>query len=177
MINNGKFAAVHYTGKLSGGEIFDSSENSDPLEFEIGSESVLPEFEKQVISMTIGEEKEFKIDAVNAYGDYNSTYIEKVPLSEMKSFLDPKEGLVIEVMMPDGMHHPAKIKSVTDTEVELDFNHPLAGKDLIFNVKLMEINEEPKYSANEHECNCGDECSCGDDGCGEEGNCGCGNHQ
>ncbi|HOU84399.1 MAG TPA: FKBP-type peptidyl-prolyl cis-trans isomerase [Spirochaetota bacterium] len=82
MINNGMFAAVHYTGKLAGGEIFDSSENGDPLEFEIGTESVIPEFEKQIVMMNIGEEKEFLVKAGDAYGEYSDTYIEKVPLSE-----------------------------------------------------------------------------------------------
>ena len=82
MINNGMFAAVHYTGKLVGGEIFDSSENGDPLEFEIGTESVIPEFEKQIVMMNIGEEKEFLVKAGDAYGEYSDTYIEKVPLSE-----------------------------------------------------------------------------------------------
>jgi len=184
MINNGMFAAVHYTGKLAGGEIFDSSENGDPLEFEIGSESVIPEFEKQIVMMNIGEEKEFLVKAGDAYGEYSDTYIEKVPLSEMKNFLEPKEGLVIEVMMPDGMHHPAKIKSVTESDVELDFNHPLAGKDLMFKVKLVEVNPEAKYNTEEEscgddcdcdgDCDCGDDCECDDDKDKKSGGCNCG---
>ena len=110
----------------------------------------------------------------------NDEYLQKVPLEEMKAFIEPKEGLVIEVMMPDGQHHPAKIKEVTDTEVSLDFNHPLAGQDLHFKVKLVGVNDEPQYDTG---CGCGgdcdgEDCDCDDESCEGEGkggcNCGCG---
>jgi FKBP-type peptidyl-prolyl cis-trans isomerase 2 len=174
MIQEGKFVSVHYTGKLSSGEVFDSSNGGNPFEFEVGGGNVIPEFEKQIVSMAQDQEKNFTIKAAEAYGEYNDEYLQKVPLEEIKSFLEPSEGMVIEVMMPDGEHHPARIKSVSDTEVTLDFNHPLAGQDLHFDVKLVGVNDEAQFA---HECgcggDCGDDCDCDEEGCSDE-NCGCG---
>ncbi len=102
MIQEGKFVSVHYTGKLSSGEVFDSSNGGNPFEFEVGGGNVIPEFEKQIVSMAQDQEKNFTIKAAEAYGEYNDEYLQKVPLEEIKSFLEPSEGMVIEVMMPDG---------------------------------------------------------------------------
>lgn len=155
MIENGKFASVHYTGTLSSGEVFDSSENRNPLEFKIGSGMVIPAFEAAVKEMEINDEKEIFVKADEAYGQYRDDMIQQIPLDEIKQFLDPQEGMTIQVNMQNGQTAPAVIKNITDTSVSLDFNHPLAGQDLNFKLKLVEINDEAAQVAD----------TCGDGGC------------
>jgi peptidylprolyl isomerase len=172
MIENGKFVQVHYTGTLNDGQTFDSSEGREPLEFEIGSASVIPAFEETVKGMQIEDEKEIAITAKDAYGEYNNELIQTIQLEEIKKFMEPTEGSTIQVQLTNGQHAPALIKTVTDTNVELDFNHPLAGKDLSFKLKLIAINDSATQAAHSHEgegCGCGDNCGSEDSSC--ENNC------
>ncbi|MBN1498556.1 MAG: peptidylprolyl isomerase [Spirochaetes bacterium] len=169
MIENGMFAQVHYTGTLNDGEVFDSSIDRDPLEFQIGSSMVIPAFEEAIKSMQINDEKEIAIKADDAYGQYNEDMIQKVARTEVEKSLPPQEGMTIHVLLENGSHAPALIKEVTEDSVFLDFNHPLAGKDLNFKLKLMGISEE----AVQKKCGCGESCGCDDDseGCGDKGCC------
>lgn len=176
MITDGLFVSVHYTGTLNDGKVFDSSVERDPLEFQMGSGMVIPAFEEAVKSMAINDEKNIAIKAEDAYGTFREDLIQKVPLQEIKQFLEPVAGMTIEVMMPDGQHAPALIKSVTEEEVLMDFNHPLAGQDLNFTLKLVSVNETAQQAdecCSDGECGdgCGDESHGG--GCGS-GGCGCG---
>ena len=171
MINNGQFALVHYTGTVASGDVFDTTQGREPFEFEIGCGHVIPAFEDAVKSMAINEEKDLFIKAADAYGEYNDEMKQQIPFAEISQFLVPQEGLVIQVMTQEGQHVPATIGKVTEQEVTLDFNHPLAGKDLSFKLKLVGVNDEPTQ---EHDCGCG--CGgCGDDHeCGSENGEGCG---
>lgn len=171
MIENGQFVLVHYTGTLADGDTFDSTEGREPFEFQIGESLVIPSFENAIKEMAIDEERTIHIKAADAYGERRDDLSQQVPLTDVNQYLDPKEGMVIQVMLSDGNHAPAVIKEVTAETVTLDFNHPLAGKDLSFTLKLVGVNSEPTQ---EHGCGCGDE-ECGDDDC-ESGGCGCGGH-
>lgn len=166
MIENGKFVLVDYTGTLNDGQIFDSSEGREPLEFEIGTGAVIPAFEEAVKAMQIDEEKEIDIEAKNAYGEYNNELLQDVPLDEIKKFMEPKEGLTIQVQLANGQQAPALIKTVGESNVQIDFNHPLAGKDLKFKLKLAAINDAATQQQHNHAA--GGDCGCGD-GC--DGNC------
>ena len=170
MIQDGKFALVHYKGTYSDGEVFDSTEGREPFEFETGQEMVIPAFENAVKSMAVDEERTISIKAADAYGERKEDMIQKVPAAEIREFLTPEEGLVIHVMTQDGQQLPARITGVTEQEVTLDFNHPLAGKDLTFTLKLVGVNDEPTQ---EHGCGCGCGGDCGDD-CDDDGECSCG---
>lgn len=163
MLENGKFASVHYTGTLSNGEVFDSSLERNPLEFEIGKGAVIPAFEEAVKNMNIDEEKEIFVKADEAYGQYRDDMIQQVPLDEIKQFLDPQQGMTIQVNLQNGQTAPAMIKEVTESNVALDFNHPLAGQDLNFKLKLVAVNNEAQQAT--HDCGEGGCSSCG-------GNCG-----
>ncbi|GAM11682.1 FKBP-type peptidyl-prolyl cis-trans isomerase [Geobacter sp. OR-1] len=138
---------VHYTGRLDDGEVFDSSECNDdacgcetgPLEFTIGEGNVIPGFEAAVIGMSLGESKEVKIPMNEAYGPYQEELVGVVERSRLPEGLVPEIGGQLEVTGQDGEAFPVLITEVSDTEVTLDANHPLAGRDLTFDIKLVEI--------------------------------------
>jgi len=163
MIQNGQFVTVHYTGTLPDGEVFDSTEGHDPFEFEIGCGYVIPAFEDTIKNMNINDEKDLFVTASDAYGNYRDDLIQRVPIAEISQYLTPEKGTVIQVMLSDNQHAPALIKDVTDTEVVLDFNHPLAGKDLSFKLKLTGITDEPtqETECDDEDCEtCGSGCGC-----------------
>ena len=169
MINNGQFALVDYTGTLPDGVVFDTTTGREPFEFEIGEGSVIPAFEEAIKAMAINEEKELFVKAADAYGEYRDEMKQLVPFAEISQFLAPEKGLVIQVMTQEGQHVPALIAEVTEENVTLDFNHPLAGKDLSFKLKLIGVNDE----ATQESCGCGGGCG-GDKECGSDCSCGCG---
>ena len=135
----GDIVAVEYTGKLETGETFDTSKGKAPLEFEIGSHMVIKGFEDGVLGMKTGEEKEVTIESKDAYGDRNEQYIKKLPLNSVPKDLELKKGLILVFKREDGMRIPAQVLDIKDDSVEVDFNHPLAGKKLKFQIKLVEI--------------------------------------
>lgn len=138
---------VHYTGRLDDGEVFDSSEcmedgcgcESGPLEFTIGEGNVIPGFEAAVIGMSLGESKEVNIPVDQAYGPHMEELVGVVERSRLPEGIKPEVGEQLEVTREDGEAFPVLITSVTDTEVTLDANHPLAGRDLTFDIRLIEI--------------------------------------
>ena len=138
---------VHYTGRLESGEVFDSSECSDddcgcttgPLEFTIGAGDVIPGFEQAVIGMALGESKTVVIPVDQAYGPRVEEMIAEVPRGDIPSDLVLEVGNQLEVTQQDGSSFPVLITEVTETTVTLDANHPLAGRDLTFDLKLVEI--------------------------------------
>jgi peptidylprolyl isomerase len=138
---------VHYTGRLEGGEVFDSSECSDeeygcnagPLEFVIGNGEVIPGFEKAVIGMCVGDEKTVDIPVNEAYGKRNEEMVMEVERGCVPPNMTPEVGLMMAVALEDGQEFPVTITSVSDTHVTLDANHLLAGFDINFEIKLVEI--------------------------------------
>lgn len=138
---------VHYTGRLEGGEIFDSSEcaeddcgcDTGPMEFTIGEGEVISGFEKAVIGMSEGEAKTFTVPVEEAYGQRNEEMVVAVERSHVPADLTPEVGMRLEVTQEDGREFPVVITEVSETHVTLDANHPLAGRDLTFDIKLVEI--------------------------------------
>ena len=131
---------VHYKGTLDNGEVFDSSEGKDPLEFEVGAGQVIKGFEEGLVGMEPGDKKELKIPPEKAYGNRMDKLIQKVPKDMVPENVELKEGAVLTLQAPTGQVIPAKVVSFTDAEVTLDLNHPLAGKTLHFHIKVVEIN-------------------------------------
>ncbi|MFH0867852.1 MAG: peptidylprolyl isomerase [Candidatus Woesearchaeota archaeon] len=139
-IKNGDKVKIEYTGTLDDGTVFDSSEkHGTPLEFEAGAKQVIKGFEDAIIGMEKGEEKEIKLAPEEAYGNPSDQLIKKVPRDKLpKEELEP--GMMLGVSLANGAQVPAKITEVTDTEVIIDLNHPLAGKALNFKIKVADIN-------------------------------------
>lgn len=138
-VKKGDKVKVEYTGSLDDGTVFDSSKGKDPLEFEVGSGQVIKGFDTAVVGMNKGEEKQVKINAEDAYGNHNPQLVKKVPKENLPKTQDPKVGLFLMLNLPDGQQFPAMISEVSDKEVTIDLNHPLAGKNLNFKIKVVEI--------------------------------------
>jgi FKBP-type peptidyl-prolyl cis-trans isomerase 2 len=130
---------VHYTGKLEDEQVFDTSENQAPLEFVLGEGRLIPGFEQAVIGMTPNESKSVKITADEAYGPRREELLVAVPRSEFPDNIDPQKGQQFEIRMDSGQTRRAQVADVTENHVTLDTNHPLAGQDLIFDIRLVNI--------------------------------------
>jgi len=140
-IKKGDKIKVEYTGTFDDGKVFDSSEkHGKPLEFEVGASQVIKGFDEAVIGMEKDEEKEVKIPSAEAYGQQKPELVKKVPRDKLPKEPEPKPGMVLAVGAPNGQQIPAMIKEVTETEITIDLNHPLAGKNLNFKLKIVEIN-------------------------------------
>jgi FKBP-type peptidyl-prolyl cis-trans isomerase 2 len=131
---------VHYKGTLESGEIFDSSEGREPLEFVVGAGMVIPGFDQGVINMEVNETKSIFIEQDNAYGGVNEDLIMEVPKEHLPAELDPQVGQQLVSVQPDGTEIPLKIVEVADASIKVDANHPLAGQNLNFEVTLVAIN-------------------------------------
>ncbi|MAG78730.1 peptidylprolyl isomerase [archaeon] len=138
-VEKGNKIKVDYTGTLEDGSVFDSSEkHGQPLEFEVGSGQIIKGFDDAVIGMEKGDEKEIEIPSNQAYGEPNEQLIQKLPKDKLPAEI--KEGATLISKMPNGQQIPAKVVKIDENEVTVDLNHPLAGKNLKFKIKIVEIN-------------------------------------
>jgi peptidylprolyl isomerase len=135
----GDTVKVHYTGKLKDGTEFDTSFPDDPLQFTIGSGKIIPGFEEAVIGMSPGQSKTEEILAEQAYGSHQEEMVLEVDRDKIPSHISPTVGQQLEVRYADNRTVSVIVTEVSDTILTLDANHPLAGKDLIFEIELMEI--------------------------------------
>ena len=139
-VEEGSKIKVEYEGKFEDGTVFDSSEkHGKPLEFEAGAGMVVPGFDNAVIGMAVGEEKEIKIEPKDAYGEIKSEAFRKVPRDQLPAEAEVKAGMMMGVQLPNGQQMPVKVSEVDDKEITLDLNHPLAGKVLLFKIKVVEV--------------------------------------
>jgi peptidylprolyl isomerase len=134
----GDLVRVHYTGKLDDGSVFDSSAGRDPLQFRLGGGEVIPGFEQAVTGMSPGEERRVTIPADEAYGARREELVLVVSREELPAELEPKVGQQLQ-MSQDGQDFVVTISDVTEQDVVLDANHPLAGEDLTFELQLVDI--------------------------------------
>ena len=141
MSNEGKKVKVHYTGTLDDGTKFDSSvDRGEPIEFTCAAGQMIPGFDAAVVDMALGEKKSVHIPAKDAYGEYNEQAVQKIPADQVPNADQLPVGQTVYFNSPYGPM-PAKVVSVTIDEVVLDMNHELAGKDLTFEIELVEVAE------------------------------------
>ncbi|MDJ0836043.1 MAG: peptidylprolyl isomerase [Acidobacteriota bacterium] len=138
--NQGDRVRIHYTGTLDDGSVFDSSQGRDPLEFVIGSGQVIPGFDEGVRGMSPGEEKSIHIPSDQAYGPHNPEMVISVPRDQMPAELNPQPGQQLQMQTAQGQPIPVVVVEADDSQVRLDANHPLAGKDLNFALQLVSVN-------------------------------------
>ena len=139
-IKKGDQVSLHYTGTLKDGSVFDSTKKRNkPLKFTAGSGQVIPGFDKAVMGMKKGEEKKFTLEPSEAYGDRKPDLTQIMPRKLLPKNHEPKPGMMLALGTPDGQQIPATITKVTEENVTLDMNHPLAGKVLTFAIKIVEI--------------------------------------
>ncbi len=135
----GDTVAVHYTGKHTDGSIFDSSEGRTPLEFQIGSGMVIKGFDDGVTGMSIGDKKTIVIPAAEAYGEHSPENTVSIERSQIPSHIELALGASLNMHQDGGQVFEVVITDLTETHVTLDANHPLAGKDLTFDLELVSI--------------------------------------
>lgn len=130
---------VHYTGKLADGQIFDSSAGSEPLEFTIGEGNLISGFEEAVVGMSSGESKSVAIPANQAYGFHRPDLVMVVDRQQIPPSVQPEVGQLLELRHGENESLAVMVTDVSAATITLDGNHPLAGKDLTFEIELLEI--------------------------------------
>jgi peptidylprolyl isomerase len=135
----GDLVRVHYTGRLADGTIFDTSMQREPLEFTLGEGELIPGFEQAVLGMTAGESRTATLLADQAYGPRRAERVIDVERHHLPPDLQPEVGQQLQMTRPDGTTLTVVVTAITETQVTLDANHPLAGKELIFDIMLVEI--------------------------------------
>ncbi|MCB0395187.1 MAG: peptidylprolyl isomerase [Flavobacteriales bacterium] len=130
---------VHYKGTLQNGEVFDSSEGRDPLEFTVGEGQVIPGFDQAVVGMSISENKTVNIPSAEAYGPVREELIGEVAKSNLPPELKPEIGMQLQAQQDSGQPMVVTVTEVKEESIVVDANHPLAGKDLTFEITLVEI--------------------------------------
>jgi peptidylprolyl isomerase len=144
---NGDNVSVHYTGTLNDGTQFDSShDRGEPISFTIGAGQMIAGFDSAVNGMTAGETKTVVLEPGQAYGDTNPEAIQVVPKSEFPDGFEFIVGGIVEGQYPNGQAFRATITEAADTEATVDFNHPMAGKTLNFEIELVTIGSQASPS-------------------------------
>jgi peptidylprolyl isomerase len=136
---SGDTVTVHYTGKLEDGTVFDSSVDRDPLQFTLGEGMLIPGFEQAVFGMSPGESKTAKVSADEAYGPHREEMVVEIGRQEFPPHFQPEVGQQLQIPQADGRVARLIVTDVSEQKVTLDANHPLAGRDLTFDIQLLEI--------------------------------------
>lgn len=133
---------VHYTGTFDNGEVFDSSEGREPLEFVEGAHQVVPGFENAVANLAVGETVQVHIPCVEAYGEYDESLVQQAPIDQIPDAENLPIGEMVYFQSPEGYPIPAKVLKVEDGIAYFDFNSEMAGKDLNFEITLVSREEK-----------------------------------
>lgn len=143
----GDVVSIHCVGRLASGEVFEDTFQGEPFVFEVGSPEIIPGLSEAVLGMTEGEEREVIIPKEMAFGERDENLIRSVPRDVINLDIEPLPGMLLNLFVetPQGeMSFPGKVMNVTEEEIVLDLNPPLAGEDLYFTIKLVKILNEPE---------------------------------
>lgn len=138
---SGDTLKVHYTGKLDDGSVFDSSESREPLEVTLGAGGLIAGFEQALVGMAPGESKTVTIESDDAYGAYDDAKVHEVDRSRIPEEIELQPGRTLMATTANGDQVRLTVAAVSEQSVTLDENHPLAGKDLTFDIRVVEIVE------------------------------------
>jgi peptidylprolyl isomerase len=138
-VKAGDLVKVHYTGKLTNGEQFDSSVGREPLEFTVGAGQMIKGFDDAMPGMTVGQKKTINIPAADAYGEKNDDAIIEFPKENVPADMKLEPGMQLTLSNQQGQPVPVVVVDVKDDVIILDANHFLAGKELVFDIELVEI--------------------------------------
>lgn len=139
-VKNGDTVRLHYTGTLSDGTTFDSSEGHEPLEFTVGSGQIISGLDAALPGMKAGDKKEVEVPCQDAYGPINPDMRQEVPRDAIPQEIELELGMQLQMQTPEGKVLPVTVVDLSDDTVTLDANHPLAGRDLVFAIELVSIN-------------------------------------
>ena len=154
-VKKGEWIKVKYVGTFDDGTIFDSTEQNDgiPLKFQVGMGQIIKGFDESVVGKNLGEEYNIRLEPLEAYGEYKEGVTQNVPKDQFPKDIELQPGMMLMLMGPQGPL-PALIKKIEEDEVVIDLNHPMAGKVLNFNIKIVETNCEPNLPK---ACGCGEQ--------------------
>lgn len=138
-VKTGDTVRIHYTGTLNDGTQFDSSAGRDPLQFEVGSGQIIPGLDREIPGMNVGDKKTVNIPAAEAYGEVNPQMQQSIPRAQIPAEIPLEIGARLQMQTPEGQVIPVTVAAVDEQAVTLDANHPLAGKDLTFDIELVSI--------------------------------------
>lgn len=130
---------VHYTGKLTTGQVFDSSLEREPLEVTLGQGQLIPGFEKELVDMEVNEKKTITVPKEEAYGEIMEEMFHEIKKAELPEDIKPEIGMMLVAKNPDGTENQLRITDIKDESIVIDANHVLAGQDLTFELELVEI--------------------------------------
>jgi FKBP-type peptidyl-prolyl cis-trans isomerase 2 len=139
VVKSGDSVKVHYHGKLTNGETFDSSTGREPLQFKVGTGAVIKGFDEGVTGMSVGEKKTIHIPFLEAYGQHSPEMVIDMPKERFPADMEISVGMPLQMSDGQGRTYQVTITEIKETTVILDANHPLAGKDLVFDLELVEI--------------------------------------
>jgi len=137
-IKKGDKVKVEYTGTLEDGTVFDTSEGKQPLEFEVGTGKVIKGFDEALVGMEKDGEKAIKLKPEEDYGAPQDNLMQTIPREKLPKEPEPKPGMGIMLSTQEGKQFPARIAEVSEKDIKIDLNHPLAGKTLNFKIKVVE---------------------------------------
>lgn len=138
-IKDGDTVRIHYTGTLTDGSAFDSSDGRDPLEFVVGSGHIIAGLDAAMAGMQAGDRKTVEIACADAYGPINPALHQGVPRDALPDDIALEVGMQLQMQTPQGDPMPVTVTAVDDEQVMLDANHPLAGRDLVFEFEVVSV--------------------------------------
>ncbi|MFT6075619.1 MAG: peptidylprolyl isomerase [Yoonia sp.] len=136
----GDTVRMNYTGTLNNGETFDTSEGHDPLEFVVGSGQIISGLDAAISGMSVGDKKDVNVPCAQAYGETNPDARQAVPREQIPAEIPLEIGTQLQMQTPQDQVVPVTVAEVTEAEVTLDANHPLAGQDLNFAIEIVAID-------------------------------------
>ncbi len=136
---SGDTVRINYTGTLTDGTQFDSSQGREPLEFQVGSGQIISGLDREVEGMKVGDKQTVTVPAEEAYGAHDAAKVQKIPRDALPPELEPQQGMQLQAQTPQGGQVALIVTAVEEQEITVDANHPLAGKDLIFEIEMVEI--------------------------------------
>lgn len=140
-MQDGTTVTLVFEGRLPDGTVYDKTTEEKPLVFQVGHDMVIDGFEREVREMKVGEKKTFTIKDWEAFGEHLDNLVDEVPMEVMPNIKGLEKGKVIWVIADDENKVPVTVKDITRDAVTLDYNHPLAGNDLTFDVEILDIDE------------------------------------
>lgn len=140
-IKDGDTVRIHYTGTLKDGSTFDSSEGRDPLEFVVGAGHIIKGLDAALPGMQTGDKKSVSIDCADAYGPINPALHQGVPRDAIPDDIQLEVGMQLQMQTPQGQPMPVTVTAIDEEQVMLDANHPLAGRDLVFDFEVVSVDE------------------------------------
>jgi peptidylprolyl isomerase len=136
---SGDTVRINYTGKLTDGTKFDSSEGREPLEFQLGSGQIISGLDREVEGMKVGDKQTVTVPAEEAYGPHDAAKVQRIPRTALPPELEPQPGMQLQAQTPQGGQVALVITALDEQEITVDANHPLAGQDLVFEIEVVEI--------------------------------------